>query len=207
MSVVVVTGGIGSGKSSVCRMMYERGWTAQYDADARVKALYVEDNGLLASIEEALDCVLRDGNGVFQPRLLAQRIFSDKDALARVESLVFPELIEDFEKFKRRNAGEEVIVFESATILEKPQFDDLPDIVVLVDASLELRASRATSRDGTDIEAVRSRMASQPLMNRLSQGETDPRVDFAICNDGTPAELADKVEELMSNIHKQFIKK
>ena len=203
MKIVVVTGGIGSGKSVVCRVMRDKGWTAQYNADARVKALYYEKAGLLESLETSLGCVLRDDDGVFQPRSLAQVIFSDKEALKKVEALVFPALLEDFEAYRKENAGAEVIIFESATILEKPQFDGFGDVTVLVDAPLQTRLERACERDKASVEAVQARMANQPLMNSLSQGNKDPRVDFVLENTSGLAELESKVEELMLNIHKQ----
>ena len=203
MRVVVVTGGIGSGKSAVCRIMHDKGWTAQYNADARVKTLYVEKDGLLESLETSLGCGLRDEEGVFKPRLLAKVIFSDSESLKKVEALVFPALLEDFEIFRKANAEADVIIFESATILEKPQFDGFGDVTVLVDAPLQTRLERACERDKASAEAVQARMASQPLMNSLSQGNTDPRVDFVLANTSSLAELEREVEILMLNIHKQ----
>lgn len=201
MMILVVTGGIGSGKSLLCRMLRDKGWTVQYNADDRVKALYSECPGLLESLERTLGCTLRDSGGRFLPRLLAQRIFVDKDALNQVEGLVFPALTKDFEDFCQTHRDAPVIIFESATILEKPQFDGFGDKVVLVDAPLDMRLERACSRDGADPAAVKARMANQPLMNRISGGERDPRVDFLIKNDSTTEELEKKIEELMLNIH------
>ena len=146
MKVVVVTGGIGSGKSAVCRIMYDKGWTAQYNADSRVKALYVEKVGLLESLETSLGCVLRDEDGTFKPHLLAKVIFSDREALKKVEALVFPALLEDFDIFRKANAEADVIIFESATILEKPQFDGFGDVTVLVDAPLQTRLEREVEK-------------------------------------------------------------
>ncbi len=203
MKVVVVTGGIGSGKSAVCRIMYDKGWTAQYNADSRVKALYVEKVGLLESMETSLGCVLRDEDGTFKPHLLAKVIFSDREALKKVEALVFPALLEDFDIFRKANAEADVIIFESATILEKPQFDGFGDVTVLVDAPLHIRLERACERDKASVEAVQARMASQPLMNSLSQGNIDPRVDFVLANTSSLAELEHRVEQLMLNIYKQ----
>lgn len=203
MKVVVVTGGIGSGKSEVCRIMYDKGWTAQYNADARVKSLYVEKNGLLESIETSLGCVLRDEEGKFRPHLLAQVIFSDSKALKVVESLVFPALLEDFENFRKANTEADVMIFESATILEKPQFENFGDVIVLVDAPFQTRLERACGRDMASVETVLARMAHQPLMNSLSQGNADPRVDFVLANTSSLAELESEVEKLMSNIYKQ----
>lgn len=198
MKVLVVTGGIGSGKSEVCRLMADMGLDLQYDADRRVKMLYDVHSGLLADIESALGCGLRDADGKFVPSLLAERIFTDRGALNKVENLVFPALMEDFETFCRNHSDRKIIVFESATILEKPQFDGFGDFVILVDAPFDLRLSRACSRDNKDKEAVMARMSNQTLMNSLSDGGSDPRIDAVIMNDGTKAELRIKTEKALS---------
>ena len=86
--VVVITGGIGSGKSEVCRIFADNGFAAQYNADSRAKALYVEYPSLLEAMQNRLGCSLKDDKGNFQPALLSARIFSDKAALETVESLL-----------------------------------------------------------------------------------------------------------------------
>lgn len=199
MKILVITGGIGSGKSEVCRILAQKGLTVQYNADAKVKELYDTVPGLLESIEDRLGCSLRDEAGKFVPRCLAQRIFVDRKALETVESLVFPALMEDFLAFAG-NSGSPFVVFESATILEKPQFDGFGDKVILVDAPVSMRMERAYRRDGADREAVKARMANQKKMNALSEGATDPRIDAVIVNDGSIAILEQKIEIIMSDL-------
>lgn len=199
MKILVITGGIGSGKSEVCRILAQKGLTVQYNADAKVKELYDTVPGLLESIEDRLGCCLRDEAGKFVPRCLAQRIFVDRQALETVESLVFPALMEDFLAFAG-NSGSPFVVFESATILEKPQFDGFGDKVILVDAPVSMRMERAYRRDGADREAVKARMANQKKMNALSEGATDPRIDAVIVNDGSIAILEQKIEIMMSDL-------
>lgn len=199
MKILVITGGIGSGKSEVCRILAQKGLTVQYNADAKVKELYDTVPGLLESIEDRLGCCLRDEAGKFVPRCLAQRIFVDRQALETVESLVFPALMEDFLAFAG-NSGSPFVVFESATILEKPQFDGFGDRVILVDAPVSMRMERAYRRDGADREAVKARMANQKKMNALSEGATDPRIDAVIVNDGSIAILEQKIEIMMSDL-------
>ena len=199
MKILVITGGIGSGKSEVCRILAQKGLAVQYNADAKVKELYDTVPGLLESIEDRLGCSLRDEAGKFVPRCLAQRIFVDRQALETVESLVFPALMEDFLAFAG-NSGSPFVVFESATILEKPQFDDFGDKVILVDAPVSMRMERACRRDGADREAVKARMSNQKKMNALSEGATDPRIDAVIVNDGPIAILEQKIEIIMSDL-------
>lgn len=206
MTVLVITGGIGSGKSEVCRILAAKGLTAQYNADSKVKELYSRCPGLLDSIEEALGCMLRDGEGKFVPSLLASRIFSDKEALMKVEALVFPGLADDFRAFASESESE-IVIFESATILEKPQFTGFGDKVILVDAPLSLRLERACRRDGADAQAVKARMDNQKLMNALSQGASHPGIDTVILNDGTVDMLEEKIDETMSDLFGDWRKK
>ena len=198
MKVLVITGGIGSGKSAFCRILHEAGVTAQYNADERVKALYSAHPTLLNDIQTSLGCVLRNEDGDFVPAMLASRIFSDPQALLIVESLVFPALMEDFKAFAQANKDEDIIVFESATILEKPQFEGFGDKVVLVDAPYEVRLERACARDEVDRAAVEARMANQKLMNALSEGAHDPRIDAVVMNDSDMDELKKRTIETMT---------
>lgn len=199
MKVIVVTGGIGSGKSSACRFLEkEYGWPVYY-ADDKVKELYGRSPDLLNRIEEALDGRFRDENGVFVPSLLAAVIFSDKSALDKVESLVFPELISDFDQWKAE-LGTDYVILESATILEKPSLKGVGDITVLVDAPLGVRAARAASRDSVSEEEIIRRMSRQPLMNSLSLIGEYPDVDMVIINDSTEADLQEKLRKMAGNL-------
>lgn len=191
--IVVVTGGIGSGKSQVCRILEEMGFRAQYNADLRAKALYEEHPALLADIEKSLGCTLKDENGRFVPAKLAARIFNEPESLQIVESHLFPVMMNDFASFAE-TCGEAVVVFESATVLEKAYFEGFGDKIILVDAPFELRLERACLRDGADRDKVLARMRNQKLMNALSQGERDPRIDCIIMNDGSIEELRRRTE-------------
>ena len=186
--VIIVTGGIGSGKSQVCTILKQMGYRAQYDADSRAKAPYEEHPSLLAEIEMSLGCSFRDENGKFHSARLAEVIFSDRKALEIVESHLFPVMIDDFMSYAGE-CGEEIVVFESATVLEKKQFEGFGDKVILVDAPFESRLERACRRDGTDRDKVQARMQNQKLMNELSEGRDDPRISCRIMNDGTLEDL------------------
>lgn len=208
--VIVVTGGIGSGKSEVCRMISSRYGFPVYSADSRVRRLYDEVPELVDALESVLDIVLRDDSGLFRPALLAERIFSDHEALKKVEDMVFPYLISDFEDFHSKNPGN--VVFESATVLEKEFFSDFGDAVVLVDAPLEVRVGRACSRDASDRDRILARTDAQPLMNAFSDGsisrypEDTPygrasgRVTYIIKNDGSLEMLEKEVSAAVESI-------
>lgn len=200
MRVLAVTGGIGSGKSEVCRILARHGLELQYNADARAKALYTECPGMLDAMEEALGCVLRSEDGTFIPSALAAVIFTDKGAMEKVEALLYPEMIRDFHRVMQEAGENQIVVFESATFLEKRQFDGFADTVLLVDAPFEVRLERACARDEASRDAIMARMKCQTLMNALSEGQEDPRIDYRVLNVGTRQELEEKVLKVLKEI-------
>ena len=201
MKVLVVTGGIGSGKSEVCRMLAANGFPLQYDADRRAKELYSERPALLDDIEKSLGISCRDKEGRFIPAALAERIFSDSSALAKVEELLFPVMMDDFMAFASRAEEDEYVVFESATILEKPYFDGFGDMILLVDAPLTVRMRRAAARDGVSTDRVMARMRNQKLMNALSDGASDPRVDHILWNDGSREDMEAGLKKILKHLN------
>ena len=200
MKVIVVTGGIGSGKSAVCRIMNKRYGFPVYEADTKVKSLYLTHPSLLDDIESALGDRFRNDDGDFVPAMLAKKIFSDRRALLAVEGLVFPALMDDFRIFCITHPESRAVIFESATILEKPQFDGFGDFTVLVNAPYEVRLKRSLERDSSSQQEIMRRMDNQQLMNRLSSGEIDERVDYTVVNDSTFHDLETKINELVRKI-------
>ena len=197
--IIVLTGGIGSGKSQVCRVLSEKYGFHVYEADAKVKDLYDTHPDLLNRIESALGASFRNKEGSFVPSSLAKVIFSDSNALETVESFVFPALIDDFKTWMSGITDDLPVVFESATILEKPQFIGFGDCTVLVNAPYDLRLSRAAERDGSRVDAE-ARMSRQVLMNRLSEGGEDERIDFLLDNSGSMDELDRKIRDLVAKV-------
>lgn len=213
MVTVIVTGGIGSGKSEFCRILEDRFAVPVYEADIRAKELYVTSPGLLDELESVLGVCLRDENGCFVPALLAQEIFSDNGSLQKVEEILFPYMKDDFREFAE---GKELVVFESATVLEKTAFKGFGDYVILVDAPYDVRLARASARDGADKEKIRKRMSAQKLMNKFSElssgyghSETvipDPvsEVDEIILNCGTFQDLEESAVGAFERILNKF---
>ena len=177
MLTILVTGGIGSGKSAVCALLRERG-VPVYDCDSRVKELYLIRKELVPSLEEALGCPLRLQDGL---------IFSDPSARETLEGIVYPILREDLESWKQRQKAP-LAVIESALILSKPMFDGVADAVVLVEASEQRRIQRVMERDGATREEVQRRISAQhfPL----------EKVNLALVNEDTPEALSAAVERV-----------
>lgn len=163
MKIVFVTGGIGSGKSAVCKMLSKLG-VPVYDSDSRTKSLYDTDPDLIPSLESALEVdSLRQDDGKLDKRKLSSVIFSDKEKLQKLESIVHPAVLKDFLKFAESYQTSDVpfVVMESALVLQKPLFDGVADLVVLVDAPLEVRIDRACKRDSAKRESIVERIGNQ----------------------------------------------
>ena len=173
MIKVAVCGGIGSGKSTICRMFAERG-VALYDSDSRAKALMNESDELRKALvaefgEECYaDCVLN------RP-YLASRVFGSAEQLARLNSIVHPAVKEDFLRWAEEQEGD-FCILESAILFESG-FDAVVDKTVAVLAPLPLRIERAMQRDGATREQIEARVKAQ-----MSDDELVARADFAIVN-------------------------
>ena len=197
--IIVLTGGIGSGKSTAAAILSREFGFPVYEADSVVKCLYLTDGSLLSDIESDAGRSFRDGNGTFSPSMMAAYLFSVPGAIEMVEKRVFPVLIKDFERWKSE-CGSDVVVFESATILEKPYFKDFGDAVIIVDAPMEDRIDRAVGRDGISREKVMARVKCQTLMNEISFGRNVPEDAYICRNEGSLSQLSSRLKEIIEII-------
>ena len=186
---MVITGGIGSGKTVVAQYLSSKGIPV-YDCDSRTKALYYENPLVVMDIEEALGESVTDQDGVLDRKKLGAIIFGDKSKLAKVEEIVHPMVYEDFVRWRDDRVKEApFVVMESAIFLEKPLFHDLADAVILVKAPTFLRVERAARRDNINAKTVRQRMKAQRFDRR--------RVDAVILNGSDIPTLYKKVDKAM----------
>ncbi len=186
MYKVAITGGIGSGKSKVVELLAQRG-VAAYDSDSRAKALMASSPELREQIIECFGPAAYDGEEVNR-RYLAERVFNDKEALTKLNAIVHPAVMADFERWAEGEEGN-YVVMESAILFEAG-LEGSFDATVSVMAPEELRLERAMKRDGATEEQIRERMR-----NQLSDEERCDRSTFAIVNIELD-DLEDDVEQL-----------
>lgn len=185
MKTIIVTGGIGGGKSEVCRYLATKGFPV-YDSDSRVKSLYDEVPGLWNYIKAKFEIKDRWE--------LADLIFNDAKSREELESIVYPILKDDFLDW-RDSRKEPFCVFESAVATDKPFFDDIADIIVFVDCPEEIRIERAAARDKTSRDSIAMRMRSQVL--------APEKADYIIENDSDLYALRRKTDEIIANFVKE----
>lgn len=173
--VLGVTGGIGSGKSHVCKIFASLG-CAVYDSDSRTKQLYDENPELLTGLAGLLGTgilKIKGGKVVLDKKAMAARIFSSKSLMEKVKEYVYPFVMEDFRKWKRWKRG--VVLFESAVILENDYVRGFMDKTLVVTAPLEERIARVMKRDNSSLQEVKRRLRSQ-----CSDKERIAKADFVI---------------------------
>ena len=173
MMKVGITGGIGSGKSTVCRLFAQKG-IAVYDSDAAAKRLMQEDGALRRQLAGRFgEGTFRDG--VLDRAYLAGIVFADPQALADLNALVHPVVMRDFDAWAARQEGSYVIL-ESAILFEAG-LEGCVDKTVAVLAPRELRIERTCRRDGCGADQVVRRIAAQLDVDALSA-----RADYVVVN-------------------------
>ncbi|MDA0936939.1 MAG: dephospho-CoA kinase [Bacteroidetes bacterium] len=191
MKVVGLTGGIGSGKSSVLEVFSAKGIPC-YKADDRAKKLMQEDEELIFKIKKWFGDNIYDAHRLNRKRL-AKLVFDDKNKLKKLNAIVHPAVQKDFQLFlSKQNAP---YVIKEAAILFESGGADQCDTIILVTAPEEIRINRVMKRENTDADAVKSRMKHQ-----WSDEKKIPLADFVIDNIDWDQTLK-KIEE----VHKSLL--
>ena len=185
-----ITGGIGSGKSVVAKLLAWMGIPV-YQTDAEAKRLMLSD----ADIRRELTALV--GSNAYNEKslnkaLLASYVFGNPEHTRQVNAIVHPKVRHDFRKWAG-NSGRMMVAMESAILLEAG-FRNEVDKVVMVYAPQEVRIARAIRRDSATREQIEKRIRSQ-----MSDENKREAADFVIVNDGeTP--LIPQVLSLISSL-------
>ena len=159
MSIKIgITGGIGSGKSVVSKLLQLMG-VPVYIADVESKRLTETDPDIRAALISLLgDEVYQDGK--LNRPLLASYIFGNKDNLTMVNGIIHPRIKDDFRRWAQSHSSYPIVGIEAAILIEAGFTEDV-DQVVLVYAPQEIRLRRAVSRDACAAEQIQQRMRNQ----------------------------------------------
>ena len=173
MYKIGVTGGIGSGKSTVCELLRDRG-VAVYDSDSRAKQLMAESEALREQLIAAFGAECYNAEGLNRA-FLASKVFGNEEALQQLNSIVHPAVRADFQTWAELQSSP-YVVLESAILFEAG-FETEVDATLAVMAPMPMRLERTMARDGVDKESVMRHMEHQ-----LSDDELHRRASRTIVN-------------------------
>lgn len=174
--IIGLTGGIGSGKSTVAKIFQALG-APVFIADDQAKRLLDEDDEVKEQLISLLGNEVLD-EGRINRSYMAQRIFGDEQLLAKVNLIVHPAVGKVFRSWYQKHRDKPYVLREAAILFETNGHKDC-DKVVVVTAPEELRLNRVIKRSGESEEQVKLRMKRQ-----FPQEYKDKLADFLIFNDG-----------------------
>lgn len=187
-----ITGGIGSGKSTVAGIFSVLG-APVYNADDASKRLMEEDEELKKNIIASFGKSAYV-NGTLNRKYLASQVFADRQKIELLNSLVHPATLSDAEKWMKKQQS--VYAIKEAALIFESGADQFLDYVIGVQSPAALRISRAMQRDHVSREEVEDRMKLQ-----MDEDEKMKRCDFIIVND----EQQMLIPQVIS-LHERFLK-
>ena len=191
-----LTGGIGSGKSTIARGLAQRGF-AVYDCDREAKRIIETDKSVQSAIIDLLGEEAFTTNplttfveGKYNTVYVAQRVFAEPELLQRLNAIIHPAVLKDLKALKdAKNQDPKAPLFVESAILFQAGMAPLCDKIIIVEAPEEVRIARTIGRDyngqatPTNINKVRARIRAQqksPAMTDAQQGKI-----YTVLNDGS----------------------
>ncbi len=195
MLKIGITGGIGSGKTTVCKLFETLGIPVYY-ADERAKYLMQHEHFLIDQLKKNFGDEVYE-NGRLNRALLAEKVFNNKPKLELLNSIVHPAVYRDTERWveEQKIKKPPYLIKEAALLIETGSYNSL-DKLIMVTAPLEQRINRVSARDKISVEDVMAR-----VRNQLPEDEKIKLADFIITNDGDIANLEKQVAE----VHQQIL--
>lgn len=197
MKIIGITGGIGSGKTTVSEYLKDKGYRV-IDADEISHELSVPGTNLVKALSEEFGEDLINEKGALNRRELANRAFSTPKGKEKLDEITHREIInrirEDIQIAKNDNLD---FIFLDVALLFEVGLDKECSETWVVDASEDIRLARVIGRDGYIPEEVRKRMRSQ-----MSSEEKRKKAKHVLNNEGTIEELYQQIEILLLEIQK-----
>ena len=192
---VVVTGGIGSGKSEVTRLFDELG-AVVIDADVLAREVVAAGTSGLEEIVQTFGRDLLGPEGELDRPAMGRRVFADPTARTQLEAIIHPRVRHRADEIERAAPDDAVVVHDIPLLVETGQADRF-DAVVVVDVPEELQLQRLEGR-GVDVDDARSRIRAQ-----ASRNERLAVADYVIDNTGTREDLRPAVAEVFDDLSRR----
>ena len=193
MLKIGLTGGIGSGKTTVCSVFRELG-VSVYDADREAKRLMESDTGVVRQITSLLGPNAYK-KGRLNRSFIGEVVFSDKQKLEALNAIVHPAVRQDFDTWTLGKTSEPYIIKEAAILFESGGASAM-DYTIFVKADVKTRISRVVERDQVSPDQVQARIDSQ-----MDDKEKEVLSDFIINN-----EINSMILSQIVDLHNIFLK-
>ena len=190
--IIGLTGGIGSGKSTVARYINSKGipvYIADDEARLLTDSVEVKDKIVATFGDKILN------NGILDRKILSEIVFNNAENLQKLNSIIHPAVREHFINWLKLHQNNAYVVKEAAILFESGSYKDC-DIIISVEAPQEVRIERVMLRDGTSREEVEARMR-----NQWSDEMRAEKSDFVIVNTDLK-EMEAQVNKFLKNLPK-----
>ena len=192
MIKVGLTGGIGSGKTTVSNFLLDYGIPV-YNSDSKGKTL------MNTNLELKNDIVSIFGhsvyhNGILDTNLLSSIVFSDPKKMNQINNLVHPKVAEDFDQWIGENNNKPILVKEAAILIESGAYLNMNKIILMV-SQKSTRINRVFKRDNSDLESIEKRINHQ-----LTDDEKIKYADYIIENNSSLEHLKLEVIKVINKI-------
>ena len=194
MIKVGLTGGIGSGKTTVSNFILEYGIPV-YNSDSQGKKLMNTNLELINDIVNIFGESVYN-NGILNTNLLSSIVFSDPEKIKQLNNLVHPKVAEDFKQWVEKNNNQPILVKEAAILIESGAYLDM-DKIILVISKKSNRINRVSKRDNSDLESIEKRINFQ-----LTDDEKIKYADYIIDNNSSLDYLKNEVLRVINEINK-----
>jgi dephospho-CoA kinase len=192
MLKIGITGGIGSGKTTVCRVFELQNIPVFY-ADLQAREIMSSDELLVAEVKSAFGADIYNSDGTLNRSKLASLVFNNDSLLAELNSLVHPAVFRAFDKWVQHQSGPYVIK-EAALLFESGSYKDC-DATILVKSPYDLKLRRVAQRDSITEADIIKRMAKQ-----MDDSEKETLCDYILQNDERELLIPQVLE-----LHKNFL--
>jgi dephospho-CoA kinase len=189
-----ITGGIGAGKSLVCKIFQTLG-VPVYDADSHAKILMTTDGILVDQIKKEFGSLCYDEKGNLNRKLLSEIVFREEAKLQKLNSLVHPRVAFDYDRWLAGIKGKAYVIKEAALLFESESSKSL-DKIILVTAPEEMRVTRVMKRDPHRTRAEVHKI----IGNQMTEEEKLKRADIVIRNNET-----ELVVPQVLKLHEQWV--
>lgn len=190
--IIGLTGGIGSGKTTVAKFIEDCGFPVYY-SDDRAKDIVNDNEDLKIRIKEVLGSDSYDENGLYNRKFVAEKVFNSKDLLHSLNEIIHPAVRLDFEDWVKKQT--KYLIFKETALLFELQLNKQCYRSILVTAEDNIRIKRVMDRDGKTYREVQSVMEKQ-----MPEKEKIKLADCIIYNNTNLDDLKDQTEKTIFDI-------